>query len=186
MKRILVIGSGGSGKSTLSQKLGSILDLPVIHLDTYFWNANWVPKPNDEWDKIVDHFTNDEHWIIDGNYSRTMDIRIKRADVIIFLDLPRLLCIYRIIKRRVMYHKKSRPDMNDECPEKLDWEFVKWVWNYRKRSRMNTIKKLEQIAEHQQVITVNTRKQVNELIELLEKKSKLSEISKISPFTDSF
>ncbi|AJS61499.1 DNA topology modulation protein [Paenibacillus sp. IHBB 10380] len=170
MKRILVIGSGGSGKSTLSQRLSNILDIPVIHLDTYFWNPNWVPKTNEEWDKIVEQFTNEDHWIIDGNYSRTMDIRIKKADLIIFLDMPRFLCIYRIIKRRIMYHKKTRPDMNEECPEKLDWEFIKWVWNYRRRSRMNTIKKLDQIKEHQQVIIVKTRKQVNELIERLEEK----------------
>ncbi|RXZ77469.1 DNA topology modulation protein [Paenibacillaceae bacterium] len=164
MNRILVIGSGGSGKSTLSQKLSNILDLPVIHLDTYFWNPNWVSKPNEEWDKIVEQFTNEDHWIIDGNYSRTMDIRIKKADLIIFLDMPRLLCIYRIIKRRIMYHNKTRPDLNAECKEKLDWEFIKWVWNYRKRSRMNTLKKLEQIKEHQQVIILKTRKQVNEFI----------------------
>ncbi|TCZ71832.1 DNA topology modulation protein [Paenibacillus albiflavus] len=169
MNRILVIGSGGSGKSTLSQKLSKILNLPVIHLDTYFWNPNWIPKPNDEWDMLVEQFTNKDQWIIDGNYSRTMDIRIKKADLIIFLDMPRLLCIYRIIKRRIMYHKKTRPDMNKECPEKIDWEFVKWVWNYRKRSRMNTIKKLEQIRENQQVIIIKTRKQVDQLIDRLEK-----------------
>ncbi|MDT9718609.1 DNA topology modulation protein [Paenibacillus sp. ClWae2A] len=169
MNRILVIGSGGSGKSTLSQKLSNILDLPVIHLDTYFWNPKWVPKPNEEWDKIVEQFTNGDHWIIDGNYSRTMDIRIKKADLIIFLDMPRLLCSYRIIKRRIMYHNKTRPDMNAGCKEKLDWEFIKWVWNYRTRSRMNTIKELEQVKEHQQVIIIKTRKQVNELIERLAK-----------------
>lgn len=168
MNRILVIGSGGSGKSTLSQKLSNILNLPVIHLDTYYWNPNWVPKPNEEWDKIVEQFTEGDQWIIDGNYSRTMDTRIKKADLIIFLDMPRLLCIYRIIKRRMMYHNKTRPDMNAECKEKLDWEFMRWVWNYRTRSRVSTIKKLEQIKEHQQVIILKTRKQVNELIERLE------------------
>ncbi|AKG36157.1 DNA topology modulation protein [Paenibacillus durus] len=167
MNRILVIGSSGSGKSTLSQKLIKILNIPVIHLDAYFWNANWVPTPNDEWDQIVEKFTNEDQWIIDGNYSRTMDIRIKKADLIIFLDMPRLLCMYRIIKRRIKYHKKARPDMNEGCPEKLDWEFVKWVWNYRKRSRMNTIKKLEHIRENQQVIIVKTRRQVEEWIESL-------------------
>ncbi|WP_042209584.1 P-loop NTPase family protein, partial [Paenibacillus durus] len=72
MNRILVIGSGGSGKSTLSQKLSKILNIPVIHLDAHFWNANWVPTPNDEWDQIVEKFTNEDQWIIDGNYSRTL------------------------------------------------------------------------------------------------------------------
>lgn len=133
MNRILVIGCAGSGKSTLSRKLHYILDLPVIHLDTYFWNANWVPKSNEEWEYM-----------------------------------PRLLCMYRIIKRRMMYHKKSRPDMNQECQEKLDWEFIKWVWNYRKRSRVNTIKKLEQVKGHKEVVILRTRKEVEEFIERLD------------------
>ncbi len=141
-----------------------ILDLPVVHLDTYYWNADWVPKPNEEWNKIVEQFINEEHWIMDGNYSRTMDIRINKADLIIFLDMPRLLCIYRIIKRRIIYHKKSRPDMNQECPEKLDWDFVKWVWNYRKKGRVNTIKKLEQINGRKEVVILRTRKEMDEFI----------------------
>ncbi|MDR6726344.1 adenylate kinase family enzyme [Paenibacillus amylolyticus] len=168
MNRILVIGSGGSGKSTLSQKLSNILNLPVIHLDAYFWNPNWVPKPNDEWDQMIDKFTNQDQWIMDGNYSRTMNTRMERADAIIFLDMPRLLCCYRIIKRRFMYHNKSRPDMNEGCNEKLDWEFVKWVWNYKKRSGMNVLKKLEHIQRDKQVIILNTRKQVDEFISRIE------------------
>ncbi|GAB6988754.1 DNA topology modulation protein [Paenibacillus pini] len=167
MKRILVIGSGGSGKSTLSQRISKRLDIPVIHLDTYFWNANWVPKPNEEWDKIVEQFSNQDQWIMDGNYSRTMDIRIKKADLIIFLDMPRILCIYRIVKRRIMYRNKTRPDMNEGCPEKLDWSFIKWVWNYRSRSRPTIIQKLAQAESHQQVIILHTRKQVSECIERL-------------------
>lgn len=169
MNRILVIGSAGSGKSTLSRKLHYILDLPVVHLDTYYWNADWVPKPNEEWNNIVEQFINEEHWIMDGNYSRTMDIRINKADLIIFLDMPRLLCIYRIIKRRIIYHKKTRPDMNQECPEKLDWDFVKWVWNYRKKGRVNTIKKLEQIKGRKEVVILRTRKEMDEFIGKVEK-----------------
>lgn len=153
----------------MSRKLHYILDLPVVHLDTYYWNADWVPKPNEEWNNIVEQFINEEHWIMDGNYSRTMDIRINKADLIIFLDMPRLLCIYRIIKRRIIYHKKSRPDMNQECPEKLDWDFVKWVWNYRKKGRVNTIKKLEQIKGRKEVVILRTRKEMDEFIGKVEK-----------------
>jgi adenylate kinase family enzyme len=169
MNRVLVLGSPGSGKSTLSQKLNRILNLPVIHLDKYFWKPNWVSTPNEEWDQIVVEFTNKDQWIIDGNYSRTIDNRINRADLIVFLDMPVLLCIYRVIKRRIIYHKKTRPDLNEECPEKLDWDFFKWVWNYRKRSRMRTITKLEQAQkEGRQVIILKTRRQVNEFIKGLE------------------
>jgi adenylate kinase family enzyme len=169
MNRVIVIGSAGSGKSTLSQKLSKILNLPVIHLDKYFWKPNWVQTPNEEWDMLVEDFTMEEQWIIDGNYSRTMDMRIKRADLIIYLDMPRWLCLYRVLKRRLMYHKKTRPDMNEECPEKIDFEFVKWVWNYRKRSRMKTLEKLDQVKNQKDVIIVKSRKQIDEFINRLEK-----------------
>lgn len=165
MKRILVIGSAGSGKSTLSQKLGSILHLPIIHLDNHYWKPNWVPTPNEEWDQTVEEFTMRDEWIMDGNYSRTLDTRLKRADLIIFLDMPMLLCMYRVIKRRIKYHKKMRPDLNEACPEKLDWEFLKWVWTYKKRSRVRVLNKLDQVKNDKQIIILRNRKEVNELID---------------------
>lgn len=165
MKRILIIGSAGSGKSTLSQKLGSILHLPIIHLDKHYWKPNWVPTPNEEWDQTVEEFTMRDEWIMDGNYSRTLDTRLKRADLIIFLDMPMLLCMYRVIKRRIKYHKKMRPDLNEDCPEKLDWEFLKWVWTYKKRSRVRVLNKLDQVKNDKQIIILRNRKEVNELID---------------------
>ncbi|SEO93863.1 DNA topology modulation protein [Paenibacillus sp. OV219] len=165
MNRILIIGSPGSGKSTLAQKLGRIWSLHVIHLDAHFWKPNWVMPQEAEWDQTIERLTMQEQWIIDGNYSRTMDKRIERADLIILLDMPRWLCMYRIFKRRVMFHKKTRPDMNEGCEEKIDWAFVKWVWQYPKRSRMKTLNKLEQAAASgKQVIILQTRKQVKELL----------------------
>ncbi|QUL52732.1 DNA topology modulation protein [Paenibacillus tritici] len=164
MNRILILGSGGSGKSTLARQLGGLLDLPVVHLDAHFWSPGWIPKPNEEWEELVRQYTDQRRWIMDGNYSRTMDMRLKRADVIILLDLPRLLCMYRIVKRRMMYHNQSRPDMNEGCPEKLDWAFVRWVWNYKTRSRSSTMERLRQTGSHQEVIIVTSRRQVKELV----------------------
>ncbi|MDF2722448.1 MAG: ATPase [Paenibacillus sp.] len=167
MKRILIIGCAGSGKSTLSRKLGNLLHLPVIHLDKYYWKPNWEATPNEEWDRTIEQFVQRDEWIMDGNYSRTMDVRIKRADLIIYLDMPTYLCLYRILKRRIMYNKQTRPDLNEHCPEKLDWAFIKWVWSYRKKSRMKTIRKLEQVQEDKQVVLLQHRKQVQAYINQL-------------------
>ncbi len=144
-----------------------MLHLPVIHLDKYFWKPNWIQTPDDEWDRIVEDFTEQDQWIMDGNYSRTLDIRIRRADVIIFLDMPTLLCLYRVVKRRIQYHNKTRPDLNEDCPEKLDWEFIKWVWNYKKRSRNRVLEKLEHAKNEKQIFIVKNRKQINDLIDIL-------------------
>lgn len=169
MNRILVIGSAGAGKSTLSQQLSKVFNLPLIHLDRYYWKPNWIPTSNVEWDQFVIETASLEQWIMDGNYSRTLDLRVKRADVIIFLDMPRILCIYRIIKRRIKYHGKTRPDLNEECPEKLDWAFFIWVWNYKKRSGKKILDKLERVKDQKEVIIVSTRKQVKELLNSVEK-----------------
>lgn len=164
MKRILIIGPGGSGKSTLSRELGNILNLPVIHLDKYFWKPHWIQTPDDEWEQFVKEIVDQEQWIMDGNYSKTLEIRLKRADTIIFLDLPRILSIYRIIKRRILYHGKTRPDLNNECPEKLDWAFIKWVWNYKKTRRSKILNMLEQVKSEKQIFIIKTRKDVKKLV----------------------
>jgi len=159
------MGSSGAGKSTLSQTLGRLFQLPVIHLDRYYWKPGWVAAANDEFDQQVIEFAQKDEWIMDGNYSRTLDLRIRRADLIIYLDMPMPLCLYRVIERRIVYHKKHRPDMNEGCDEKIDWAFLKWVWNYRKRSRMHTIQKLEQVKDDKQVIILKGRNQVERFIE---------------------
>jgi len=167
MDRVIVIGCSGSGKSTLSQKLHRILQLPIIHLDRYYWQANWQATEQKAWDQKVTEFALTDRWIIDGNYSRTLNIRIERADVIVFLDMPRWLCMYRIVKRRIQYHGRTRPDLNKDCAEKLDIGFLKWVWNYRKRNRVKTLEKLKQVKEHQNVVIIRNKKQLEEWIEQL-------------------
>lgn len=164
MKRIMIIGPSGAGKSTLARQLGEIFNLPVHHLDTYFWKAGWIPTPNDEWDFFLEELIQNEKWIIDGNYSRTLDIRLKRADVIIFLDFSTWLTLYRVIKRRWMYHGKTRPDMNKDCQEKLDIEFLRWVWNFRKTQRPHILEKLK-IREDKTIIILKSPKEVKRLIE---------------------
>lgn len=113
MDRIIVIGCGGAGKSTFSRKLSSKLDIPVYHLDKLFWNKGWVETPQEQFDSKIEKIVSKDKWIIDGNYIRTMDIRAKSADTIIFINMPTYLCLYRIFKRRLMYRGKSRPDMAD-------------------------------------------------------------------------
>jgi Adenylate kinase and related kinases len=154
------LGCSGSGKSTLSQKLSEHFKLPVIHLDRYYWKPNWTPTPNDEWDEFVIETANQEEWVIDGNYSRTLDHRLKRADAVVYLDMPRYLCIYGALKRRIQYHGKTRPDMNEKCPEKIDWAFFLWIWNYKKRSRSKVLNALDQAMDQKKIVILRTRKEV--------------------------
>src|SRR5688572_10638339 len=103
MRRILVIGSGGAGKSTVAARLGQSLGLEVFHLDKFFWRPGWVESPREEWSETVTELISRDSWIIDGNYSGTLEMRIRRCDTIVFLDLPRLLCLWRIVQRNFRY-----------------------------------------------------------------------------------
>jgi adenylate kinase family enzyme len=152
MKKIVIIGSGGSGKSTFSRKLGEVTQLPVYHLDALYWKPGWIPTPNDEWDHLQKELIKKNEWIIDGNYGRTLDIRMSEADTIIFFDLSRWVTTYRIIKRRVMYHGRTRPDLTEGCPERLDFKFIKWVWNFRRDKRPGIIEKLKRHSKNKQII----------------------------------
>ena len=135
MKKIIIIGSSGAGKSTFARRLGEVTGLEVIHLDRLFWKPNWTETPKDKWLEIVEDIVQGDSWIIDGNYSGTMEPRFKACDTVIFLETPRTVCIYRILNRVALYRPDSRPDMAAGCHEKFDWEFIKWVWGYPSRSK---------------------------------------------------
>jgi adenylate kinase family enzyme len=165
MNKIAIIGSGGSGKSTFARILGEITKLPVYHLDALHFQPGWIPMPNDEWDHLQKKLVEEEKWIIDGNYGRTLDIRLNEADVIIFFDLPRWLTVFRVVKRRIKYHGKTRPDLNEGCPERLSWEFIKWIWNYRRDKRPGIMRKLEKLSAHKKIIILKSRADVKEFIQ---------------------
>ncbi|MFD1929583.1 DNA topology modulation protein [Sporosarcina siberiensis] len=167
MKRIVLIGSGGSGKSTLARQLGDKLKLKVYHLDALFWKRNWVGVPKNEQKEVQNELVKKEEWIIDGNYGGTMDIRLKSADTIIFLDVHRIICVYRAFKRMLQYRNKTRPDMGEGCKERLDFGFLKWIWDYPKTKRPEILKKIGQLSKEKQVIILRTPKQIRKLLEEL-------------------
>ncbi len=163
MRRVVVVGSGGSGKSTFSTELGRVTGLPVIHLDREYWRSGWEETPKEEWNARVAELLAGESWIMDGNFGGTREMRMQAADTIIFLDLPRRVCLYRILKRTLKYYGKSRPDMTEGCNERLDLEFIGWVWNYKHRSRKRLLAELESIEE-KSVIILRNQRQVSEFL----------------------
>ncbi len=150
MKRIAVIGSGGSGKSTFSMLLGKELSLPVHHLDQLYWKPNWVKTPREDWLNIQRSLCESEHWIIDGNYQSTLDIRFEACDTVIFLDVNRYTCIYRALKRTFL--SSERLDLAEGCNKRFDIEFIKFLWEYPKNSKPVIMDKLNTLTSKKRVI----------------------------------
>ena len=87
MKRVLVIGGPGTGKSTLARRLHAITGLPLFHLDRLYFRPGWQKTPKDEWQRLMAELAAREEWIMDGCYDSSFDIRMPRADTVIWLDL---------------------------------------------------------------------------------------------------
>ena len=133
--RILLIGCGGSGKSTLARRLGEKTGLPVVHLDRIYWKPGWTPLSREEFDERLVVELQKPEWIMDGNFDRTIPLRLQYCDAVIFLDLPRLVCVWGVICRILKSYGRTRPDMGEGCPEKFDLSFLKWVWNFNGQKR---------------------------------------------------
>ncbi len=143
--KIAVLGFSGCGKSTLAQKLGEKYQLPVLHLDSVQFAANWVERElEDKLRDVAAFMDSHDSWVMDGNYSNLLqERRLEEADRIIMLELNRFVCLWRILKRWLTYKGSSRPDMAAGCEEKVDWEFLRWVLHdgrtKKRKAHMNEI-----------------------------------------------
>ena len=166
MERVVIIGCGGAGKSTLARSLGEKTGLPVVHLDKLFWKPGWVESTQEEIDGTIQREINKARWIIDGNYNRTLSMRMARCDTVIYLDFSRFACLAGVLKRVLTTHGTVRPDMGDGCPERFDLEFLKWVWNFNKTKRKQYYDLLNSL-EDKNMIILRSRREVNAFLKNL-------------------
>ena len=143
MRRVLVLGCPGAGKSTLARSLGEALSLPVVHLDKLWWKSGWINRTEGEFDALLDAVLLGEEWVIDGNYLRTLPRRLERCDAVVLLDYPRRVCLLRALRRILSWRGRTRPDMAADCPERLDGEFVRWIWEFHRTQRPQVLELLD-------------------------------------------
>nr|WP_255731586.1 topology modulation protein [Solibacillus sp. MA9] len=167
----MVIGvSAGVGKSTFAQKLGKALKINVNHLDALYWKPNWVEATLEEFSEAQLDIVKQCQWIIEGNYSNTFQIRAKHADTIIYLELPLYVCLYRVVKRWLKNIGKTRPDMGNGCKEKLDWEFIKFIYSTyypRKRKMVERFQAFKEIDPKKEIIILKSRQEIKSYLNSL-------------------
>lgn len=167
MKRVVIIGCGGAGKSTLARKLGELTGIPVVHLDRLFWKPGWEERSPEEFDPLVQAELEKDTWIMDGNFNRTLPLRMAYCDTVIYLDFGRLVCLMGVLKRVITTYGTVRPDMGEGCPERADLAFLKWVWNYNKNKRESNYRLLNE-ATHAQTVVLKNRRSVRRFLQQLE------------------
>ena len=167
LHRILILGPSGSGKSTLGKRIGKILGIQTVHLDMHFWNPGWVETPKDEWHDKVKKLIASETWVMDGNYTSTLQMRADVADTIIFLDTTRRVSYLRVVVRYLTNRGKTRPDVTEGCPEKIDMDFIRWIWSYPGTRKPTILKFLEKQRESKNVYILYNQREIEEFLEAL-------------------
>ena len=165
MNRVAVIGSGGAGKSTFARELGAKTGIPVIHLDALFWGPGWAPMPKPQWTELERGLIAGERWIMDGNYGSTQKLRLPRADTVVFLDIPRLVCVWAVIRRWATYRRRGRPDMRPENNDKLELEFLRWIWTYPSLKRPEVLARLAALPPSTRVVRLRSRREIRQFLE---------------------
>lgn len=161
MKRIAIIGSSGSGKSTFVNKLGEKLHRQVIHLDKEYYTSEWKQKYpiKDDWINFQKSLVAKDEWIIDGNYRSSMTMRLDRADTIIFFDFPKWLCLWRVFKRS--FNRNQPFDKPEGMREKISWELIKRVATYPTKEIYEVI---EGYKDRAKIIVVKNDENIRKLL----------------------
>ncbi|MBL8771444.1 MAG: hypothetical protein JNK30_08690 [Phenylobacterium sp.] len=165
MRRILVIGNSGGGKSTLARRLGAKLGLPVIHLDVLFWKPGWVESDDAEFEARIAAYQQEDAWIADGNFGGSWRLRMPAADTIVWIDQPVWLCLVRAIRRVFQYRDGSRPDMAEGCREKIDLKFYGFILTYNRKVRPRLERALADHGAHARLVRLRSDREIEAFLQ---------------------
>ena len=167
MERIIIIGCGGAGKSTLARKLGEKTGIPVVHLDQIWWSpGNWLHLEREEFDRRLLEEVEKPRWILDGNFNRTMEVRLEKGDTVSYLDFSRMACLKSWMGRVIKNWGHARADMAEGCTEWFDPEMAKWIWRFNRDNRKRYHALLDGL-EGKQVYILKNRREVKRFLEEL-------------------
>lgn len=158
VKRIAIIGCGGSGKSHLARQVGAALDLPVTHLDALYYDEAWNPLPKDQFAHLQRDLVAAPTWVIDGNYASSLPIRLAAADTVVFLDLPAATCLWGVAQRRL--RQRGGQDKAIGVYDRITTDFLRYVRDYRRTMRPRVSALIDQHAGHADVVVLSSRRAI--------------------------
>lgn len=172
--KISVIGYSASGKSTFSERLSSYFNIPVLHIDTIYFQQGMVINDKKDTEENIRQFMKQSSWIIDGTYRYLATERYELAEQLFIFKFNRFKALYGMFRRYLKYRGKQRASMADGNPEKLDWGFIKWILHDgRKKDSRKLLKHLEEKYKYK-VIVFTKRKQVNKYLKSIGYKGPLT------------
>jgi adenylate kinase family enzyme len=184
MQRVLVMGSSGSGKSTFARRLSDMTGIPFVSLDALFWKPGWIKSDTAEFRGRLTEVALQPRWIMDGNFpSHLVELRRDVCDTVIWFDLPRWNCMFGIMKRIAGSYGQVRPEMAEGCPEmaegcpeKIDFEFFRNVWTYRRQQRPKLLDYFQGLRADQSLVCFTNRTQANDYLKEVARKQNRASI----------
>lgn len=164
MKKIIVIGCPGSGKSTFSKALHKITGIALFHLDMLYWNADQTTVERSVFLERLSQVLQKSEWIIDGNYASTMEQRLQACDTVIFLDYPPEVCLNGVRERR----GKPRSDLPWVETGAEDGAFIQYIKNYNIQNRPHVVELLGKYP-HKNIYIFTSREEAAEFLILLQR-----------------
>ncbi len=169
-ERVMVIGCSGGGKSTLSQKLCARLAIPYVSMDReFYWLPGWVKRDKAEERALIAETVARERWLMDGSGPSTFDLRLPRAQIVLWVRLPRWRCLLGVTRRGLRHRGQTRPEMAPGCLEKFpDREFMSYIWNFEKRFVPIILLQLQRYGPDVPVVQLKSHEQMRRLLDLLD------------------
>jgi adenylate kinase family enzyme len=164
MRRIVVIGPLGAGKSTLAVQLGRLLGIPVHHLDWLYWGDHWMPAQPARWQARLDGIVSGEAWIIDGNFTSSLSQRLVAADTVIYLDVPPLISAVRALKRRALHRWRRAPGIPGGARPMFDAQLFRWIWAFARETRPYLLEQLGEQPLADKTIILRSRRDVRRFL----------------------
>jgi adenylate kinase family enzyme len=175
MKRVNVIGTSGSGKTTLAHRIAVAIDAPVIPLDAVFHQPDWTPLPDDEFRQRVTAAIAPDRWVVDGNYSPVRGVVWGSADVIVWLDVPKLLAMWRVTHRTVLRGITKRglwngnhEDWRNALSTDPERNMLLWTWTTHERRRRTYAALQAGEWSHKRWIHLRTRREIERFVRAVE------------------
>lgn len=167
-QKIVIVGCGGSGKTYLSLKLAQKLQLPLYHLDQYYWQPDWQRLGLERFISIHQKLCEQDAWIIEGSYIKLLHERAKHADFVIFLDIPRYQCLWNVIKRAITNYGCEISGSPAGCKQKIFTKeflyFLIWIWNFNARYRTMILEILNEYKTSKKIYILKSAQEMNEFM----------------------